>query len=479
MKDKKLVFYGIILILLFLHTTLNTYVPSLILNYIAIVMTAIVAILFSRKIGDEFLIIIMFYVLSHYMFASYQGGTQNLIFFAVLVFSRKIKIFRKQNNALFMFALLVFVSHVFGMIIKSVAPMEDSFLGTASLISYLGVFLAMSSLRISKSQFGLFVKAATVMMILMFLSQINSRYGIIISKSPVIGYSAVHNQAGQYFRSMMGSSPLTAEFAFMNLILGIGLLASIRNRHEFNFGKYTLALYVIFSTAVMLLTTNRSTVYLSVAAIFIILMVKSVRISRQSFRLWFIVIFALVLVFAFSSQLGLGFLADRLLEIDYGSISLETVESGESINRSTAFELGNVMLMRENWLIGYGWSTHPYNRIAWFGTADQLRGDPHSLYYALPMLFGWIGSFAFLAIVMSPILIGLNRLIRKNFHDNDSKSLSWIFVLIFGLFMINEIKQGFIVSPNYFFIIMVWLGLAVSIQTFGFRSDLGSVQRRA
>jgi len=122
-------------------------------------------------------------------------------------------------------------------------------------------------------------------------------------------------------------------------------------------------------------------------------------------------------------------------------------------------------------LIGYGWSTYPNNRAAWFGTVEQERADPHSLYYSLPMLFGWSGSLAFLILITSPIWFGLFKLHRSSLYDAETRRIGWTFVLVFILFMVNEYKQAFLISSNYFFIIMVWSGLAVSIQINGFREE--------
>jgi len=211
-------------------------------------------------------------------------------------------------------------------------------------------------------------------------------------------------------------------------------------------------------------------VFVGTAAVAAILLRGSAVRSLGIAKLWVSVfVMALVLV-QFGSFLGLDKLIDRLTLVELDTISIETIETGESINRSTAFDVGDAMLAREDWLVGYGWSTTRYNRIAWFGTDDFFRDDPHSLYLSLPMLFGWIGAGAFLIIVVSPIIFGLHGILRRRYSNSNARSISWVFLLVSSLFMINEIKQGFI-TENYFLIIMFWIGIAVSIQRYGFRDD--------
>ena len=469
---KKLSFIWIILILLISHITINTIINNIILNYLGILIITLILLIYTNYIKDTFLIILLFYILSYYEFAYIRGGLYNICFFVILLVSQNINIrYIKGHPLLLLCAVIILVSHILGTFIKGLTSIDAIFIGTITLISYLAAFIILSSIKISKNNFGLFVRISTMMIILMFLSQLNSKYGIIRINSPLIGYSEVHNRAAIFFPSFMANSPLTAEYAFMNFTLGLSILTTIKNKKNFNLNNYILFTYTVISVFVMLLTTNRSTVFLSFAAILLIIFVNIEKISLTSLWILPFIIITIYSVINFSNLLGIDLLIDRLYEIDYQSTTMESVTTGESINRSTAFDLGKDMIKRENWLIGYGWSTYPNNRVAWFGTAKQQRADPHSLYYSLPMLFGWIGSLAFLILITSPIWFGLFKLHRSSLYDAETRRIGWIFVLVFILFMINEYKQAFLISANYFFLIMIWSGLAVSIQINGFREE--------
>jgi len=86
----------------------------------------------------------------------------------------------------------------------------------------------------------------------------------------------------------------------------------------------------------------------------------------------------------------------------------------EGINRTTAFDVVKYMISRENWFIGYGWDNFTNNRFAWFGDKGFFRSDPHSLYYALPMLFGWICSAVFPFFIIYVALLVPNKIYSLN-----------------------------------------------------------------
>jgi len=303
----------------------------------------------------------------------------------------------------------------------------------------------------------------------MLLSQINTKYAIVVSNSPVIGYSEIHNSAGMFFRSMVGSSPITAELAFMNMILGIGLIFSVLDWRKYNINANIVTLYVFISMTVMLLTANRSTVFLSIASVGIILLSRGIVLRKQHINMVLVFAIATVIILFFPNLVGLKALTGRFSELNLDSVTLQSVESGESINRDTAFELGKLMLRRENWMIGYGWSTNYYNRVAWFGSSQQLRATPHSLYLALPMLFGWLGSLAFLFLVFRPITTAITSAV-KNF-DQENRHISITLAIINSAIIINQIKQEFVSEANYFFIMMVWLGISTSIIRYGLSDE--------
>ena len=136
----------------------------------------------------------------------------------------------------------------------------------------------------------------------------------------------------------------------------------------------------------------------------------------------------------------------------------------EGINRTTAFDVGKYMIRRENWFIGYGWDNNYNNRFAWFGAKDFFRGDPHSLYYALPMLFGWIGSAAFLFFIMYVALLVPHKIHTNDESKHYARQLSYLFSLCIGFLMINNIKQGFICSATQFMFVMIILGITYSLK---------------
>ncbi len=379
-KKNKLSWIAVLLILILSHITINTYVPSLLLNYAGIILVAMVTVFYVNLLKDEFQVLLLFYVLSHFSFAATQGGLFNLVFFFVLIFSKHINLTKIRRSRYFPLTMIIFVSHIIGVLVKSRAPLDHTFMGTIAIISYMVMFSLASSLRINKEEYGQFITVSTILVVWMLFSQLNSRYALITISSPMISYSEVHHKAQRFFRSIMGTSPLTAEYAFIHFVLGLGLFASIKDLSSFNLTKKSVVSYTAIAFIVMILTTNRSTVFVGIAAIAVIIFKSTLKTNKNTISLWLLVLVISFFAFTFKDQLGIGLLVERLQRVEIESMTLESIESGESINRSTAFDLGKDMIRRENWWVGYGWSTHRYNRIAWFGVDGFYRGDPHSLY---------------------------------------------------------------------------------------------------
>jgi hypothetical protein len=171
------------------------------------------------------------------------------------------------------------------------------------------------------------------------------------------------------------------------------------------------------------------------------------------------VLVILIIFKVISSLIGTQYLVNRLTSVNTSNITVESVLSGEAINRDYAFSFFYKRLKDKSWWLGYGWGSNYSNRVAWFVNPDVLRSGYHSLYFSLPMLFGWLGSLAFLAI----FFITLKRLyvmLRGNakiFFLNPF-ALSLFFMMLF--FLVNEYKIEALRLPHYFMVIWIWLGMA-------------------
>ena len=295
----------------------------------------------------------------------------------------------------------------------------------------------------------------------------NNRFGLLKISNPLVGFSELTFGRTTGLYAINGTSPLVGEYSFILFVIGFYLLVKYKNFHHFGISRLQVAIQCGISAVIMLLSANRSTFLLSIIYIFI-LFVLSFRTGLVSpLRLGLFILLVYLIIYLLSPLIKLDYIFERLEKVDYKEISIESINTGEGINRTTAFDIGKYMLRRENWFVGYGWNNLSQNRFAWFGAKDYFRSDPHSLYYALPMLFGWVGSAAFIFFILYVTLRKPYNIYSNNESRTYVKQLSFMFSLNICLLMINNIKQGFICSANQFMFVMIILGITYSVKENG------------
>ena len=136
--------------------------------------------------------------------------------------------------------------------------------------------------------------------------------------------------------------------------------------------------------------------------------------------------------------LPLDFILERINnEPDFIENILKNPITGKGTSREIGFTLGLQRLSDEPWIIGYGWAVGSGNKMAWFGGSltgwARQRADPHSLYYAIIPIFGWIGAVAFILLILN-LIFSLYKTTKKiKIKD------SLLFPLSIGLFFLLTI----------------------------------------
>jgi len=162
----------------------------------------------------------------------------------------------------------------------------------------------------------------------------------------------------------------------------------------------------------------------------------------------------------YGNLVGLDVVMNRLNEINIGQIGVENIQSGEEMNRQLVYAVGYNRLDEENWLLGHGYGTENSNRNAWFGGIGEIA-DFHSLYLCFPMIYGWIGGFAYLGLIIYIIFLLFKKFFVSNIRVIECIALG--FALLFVFFLINQIKINSLRLYNYHYLIWILLGFAVSI----------------
>jgi len=464
-QDNKLILWSIPIVLLLSHLSLNTYFPNLIINMIGIGFVTITLILICRNLKLPFSVVLVFYILNHFSFALAKGGLYCITFPFVYLLSGRKEYHKGHISWLIIFSFIVLLFfNMLGWIIKSQSLLEEKVIGAITLLSYLLMFIYISKTQLHSYEIGRFIKFSLIMEIWVLLSQLNNRFGWLKISNPLIGFGERTYGFLIGLPAINGTSPLVGEYSFILFLIGFYLMTKYKNFHHFSLSRIQVALQCGISAVIMLLSANRSTFLLSIIYIFIIFVLSFRTGVAGPFKLVSFILCISILIYLLSPYFNLLYIFERLGEVDYKAISIESINTGEGINRTTAFDVGKYMIKRENWFIGYGWDNNNNNRFAWFGAKDFFRSDPHSLYYALPMLFGWIGSASFLFFIMYVALLVPHKSNTSNESKLYARQLSFLFSLCIGFLMINNIKQGFICSATQFMFVMIILGITYSLK---------------
>jgi len=265
---------------------------------------------------------------------------------------------------------------------------------------------------------------------------------------------------------MLGDSELYGEHGLLILLFYIPFLLSTITKTKIFISEKFLYFGILFSSVNLLFSRSRSVFMLGVTGIlllFVFLRVFDLKVINKTGKFIPGLLASIMVLFLVGQLININYVFDRLRDVEFEEMSVSGFISGEKINRSYAFSFALERLKSDSWQVGFGWGTIDSNRTAWFVDPDVPRADSHSLYLSLPMIFGWVGSAAFLAI----ILITFFRLSKFLIEYRRSTSylllpaLGFSLMLIFFLF--NEYKINAMRWPHYYMIIWIWLGMSNAV----------------
>jgi len=146
------------------------------------------------------------------------------------------------------------------------------------------------------------------------------------------------------------------------------------------------------------------------------------------------------------------------------SLTLDSIISGESINRKYVFNIAYNRLTANSWIVGYGWGVPESNAYAWFGEQNSAwKGGLHSLYLSLPMIYGWGGSVAFVALLLYLAVKAWSHYFTNRAPNNSLVSLLLGLAVFYFIFIIDQYKINILRTPNYHMMIWIWMGITVSV----------------
>jgi len=461
------------LCLLFGHFVLRDYMPS---QLVAIFGFSILILLYVCCIKkDAFGFILVVFLCSHFVYANNQGGLWNLLTFGPILFYylfiKPTKVFKKPDVLINLLVSILVITDILGYTLKNQMPLVPKLLGAAIFLSYILMYYLASNQLITSNRAKCFILATGFAIVCMFFAGLNQKNAFIKFNTPLLGgYSA--GSGGTIVHAVLrGGSTLKhtelfAEYAMLTIVLLIPLMTSGFTQCQLRIKGYMVGLTLLFSLGNILLSGTRAPFILAALSAILYLIIFTVfplAIVDTRIGYMFYVVATIIFIFIFGRFLGLNVLKQRMGEGVLGKVTVEAMLSGKNINRGRLFTFALKRLQKVPWYIGYGCGVPDSNRFAWFGKKMPSIAGFHSLYFSLPMIYGWFGSVAFLLI----IIVTFNRLAyvvcKYRWSENYLVTLSLGFTFFWVFFLVDQYKISILRMPNYHMLFWIWLGLSNAI----------------
>jgi hypothetical protein len=264
-----------------------------------------------------------------------------------------------------------------------------------------------------------------------------------------------------------GNSELFSEFFCIVFVLAVICVMYCRELAVVQIGTIVPLIVVFLSVFSLLSAGSRAALLLAgVASLYLVIhaMALSLASTRYLLRLALFLVAALAVGLCLGEVGNLFGLEDTIADfekLDLSDIDLHGVISGKSINRGYVYEAGYRRLSERSWWLGYGYNL-PENNSKSSGVSDDIR-DFHSLYLALPILYGWVGAGAYVLLVVGTAL----RIYSSYFHakhmDHYLAPVALAFAVLWGIFLIDQYKISATRNPSYFLLTWFWLGWTHSV----------------
>ena len=461
--------------LMFGHLLLKEYMPSATYGILGFVLVA--GVLFSLLMvrRDVFGFVLVIYVLSHFAYADNQGGLWNLLSFGLaliyLTFVNRHDRLRKPDLLIDLLLIVFVLTNAAGWIVKNPMPVTEKALGAASLLSYVLIFRLVGNLPLDPQRVRRFLLVTAVMVTYLLLVGINQRYAFFNINTPLLGaYSAKHGAITYGSTNAQGTfrhSELYGEYSVLMLALLVPFLSASLTQRVLKIPMVGLLCMAILCVGGVLITSTRSTAILTVfvcAIYFVVLQAKLIAAIDSAARQTLMLLLGLALVASVGAFVGLESLREDLEQLGQVEFSTESVLSGKALNRGGLFDLAMERMQSESWIIGFGHGIYRSNLWAWLGADPKSftnrLADFHQLYVSLPMLYGWMGSAAFLLLVLiiaSRVFITLLQHRRKR---NILLVMLTGFSMFWFVFLADQYKISILRNSGYTMMFWIWLGLS-------------------
>lgn len=465
------------LLLIFGHLLLQQYMPNAFAGIFGFLLLMILSgyVLFIRN--EVFSFVLIIYVCSHFSYGDNHGGLWNIVSSVMLLlymFSGKHRAEIKQQNNLISILLVIFIFfNVSGWAYKNPMPLTSLLEGGSAFLGYMLMYYVSSKVRLTEIRIKKFFSLMFFLLIYQVAVALIQNYALLDVGTPLVGGTTIGlekvTESGRP-RGTIGHFELFSEYALLMICLLIPMLSSTLTRSKLRFSYMAISIMIFCCISIMIITTMRGALILSVLVtvfyyfVFPLRVVFAVDKVMQQIKLIVLVATLLPIV---SVYIGIKELERDFSHLETKNVSMEGVVTGKSINRGGLADLALRRMEGESWIFGFGSGTINSNQWAWFGFDTSKKksnlADFHNLYVSLPMIYGWIGSVAFVGIILSTFILMLKTTIKYRKEKSFLMVLSFGFTVLWGAFIVHEYKISILRNANYQMLFWIWLGLSSSL----------------
>ncbi|QJW87998.1 O-antigen ligase family protein [Spirosoma taeanense] len=418
---------------------------------------------------------LVIFACSYFYYGNNHGGLWNLSNCAALGLYAFASPWWKRNTNLPLLSKIllwgVFILNTLGLVLVADTPLAVRAEGFMLSLSYGLLYLFIVQLPANKVFFQRLLLVVAALSVWNMIIALNQKLMLVSVSSPLLpaGYEEnLENNGWENYEHKSERSngsfndfELFAEYS--SLILALVLPLVIRQISEyFMVHKRVLIVTALCCFLSIIATATRSSALLTVPLMLFYLVYYSPYLGRRPAFLMYLGAFVLVIILA-GPYIGLDFIIERLVEIDFDQLGSGSMASADAMNREVTLKLGLKRLGESDWILGYGYGVAEHYTMALFGfvntETNEIR-DFHNLYLSLPVMLGWGGAILFVGwMLYHPVYLW--QTLRQT-SDPDLRALYLGLLMFWGVFFVNELKIQAIREPNYFMLIWCWLGFTIS-----------------
>jgi O-antigen ligase len=486
----------IVLCLLAGHLAIRTYFASFAINVIGLGLVAVILgrVLFIKK--DVFAFVVAIFFLSCFQYANHQGGLFNLVAFLLgslyLLLQSNGRETGARDPRINALVIILIASDFLGLLVRNPMPPYVIVLQGATFTAYMLMFVIAGHVNLTEARLRKLLIVSATFVVFNFVVSLNNHYGTVLLDTPLLGLTPELFYAAENAFGTFGSASSNGQYAMMMLALLAPLVSATASKSALHVRLLIYVPVLALCGLTIVLANMRAAAVEAVVIVAIYFMMFSTayrRFFRNSKYLNMASVAAGVFLVFAGVWVGLQNIERDFRAVEIGSV--KAVESGEALNRGSAWQVGMQALENGNWWIGYGLGNGKSNLIAsggkWVGTGEMdplLRpgeiiggGHFHNLYLQLPTLYGWVGAVVYVLLYLV-VVFRLFRAVRRYSLGSLTVVACLGFLMSLAFFLLDEVKSGNAVQTiSYGMISWIWLGLGLAAWR-TLMSDVAAARRR-